>query len=56
MDVQVHFIREIVWDVLIAEKYVPSVDNDADLLNKRLGKQQHETIWERIVIESPAEE
>lgn len=56
IDVQVHFVREKIQDGTIAINYVPSEENDADLLTKALGKQQHETVCKRIGIEHPSEE
>ena len=48
IDVRIHFIRELVEKSEISVDYVPSEDNDADMLTKPLSPAKLEIILGRI--------
>ena len=56
IDVHMHFIRELVTKGFIDVLYVPSEDNDADMLRKPLGRLPLETIMGRLHLGGEVEE
>lgn len=50
IDVQMHFVRQIFNDKDMGMTYVPSADNDGDILTKPLSKVQHDQIFKRIAL------
>jgi len=56
IDVRVHFIRELVKKSVICVNYVPSEDNDADMLTKPLGPVKLKEIIGRIGLGGEIEE
>ena len=56
IDVQMHFIRELVQTGKVDVVYVPTEDNDADMLTKPLGRVTLQTIMKRLSLGGEAEE
>ena len=56
IDVQMHFIRELVKNDVIDVVYVPTEDNDADILTKPLGRVLMNMIMKRLRLGGTAEE
>lgn len=56
IDVRVHFIRDLVTQQQVHVVYVPSEENDADLLTKPLGRVNLKKVMNRICLRPAVEE
>lgn len=56
IDVRIHFIRDFVAETVLDVIYVPSEENDADMLGKPLGPSALNRINGRLGREGPIEE
>ena len=56
IDIHMHFIRDFVKDGTIDVVYVPTEDNDADMLTKPLGRVAMQSIMKRLSLSGAVEE
>lgn len=56
IDVRIHFIRDLVKAGIIDIAYVPSAENEADVLTKPIGPKPHASVLERLGIIGTMEE
>ena len=56
IDIHMHFIRDFVKDGTIDVVYVPTEDNDADMLTKPLGRVAMQSIMKRLSLGGEVEE
>ena len=56
IDVRVHFIRDLVSKGKVDVSYIPSEENDADILTKPLGRVKFMEVVKRIGLHAAVEE